>query len=252
MKKSIATVLIIVLSFCILTACGQGNGSAEEDNILRVGTNAEFPPFEYVGDSGEPEGFDIALIDAIAGKMGMETEVENLEFNSLVAAVGTKIDVAIAGMTIDEDRLQSVDFSDPYFEAVQYVIVPVGSEIAAAADLEGKNIGVQLGTTGDFIVQEDIGGATPVQFNKPIDAVNELLNGRVDCVIIDRNPAQVFVDQYPEELVALDGAQFGFAPESYAIALPKGDTGLAGQINEALAELMEDGTYDKLVKEYFE
>ncbi len=252
MKKIVATVLVFVLSFSLLTACGQGNGTEEEKSLLIVGTNAEFPPFEYIGDSGEPEGFDIALIKAIADKIGREVQIENLEFASLVGSIGTKIDVAIAGMTIDEERLESVDFSNPYYEALQYVIVPAGSDITTAADLEGKTIGVQLGTTGDFIVQDDIAGATPAQFNKPVDAVNELLNGRVDCVILDQNPSLVFASQYPDELEALDGTQFGFAMEYYAIALPKGDTELADQINGALQEIIEEGTFDELVETYIE
>lgn len=252
MKRILAAALTLVLSFSLLTACGQGDETTGEKEVLIVGTNAEFPPFEYIGDSGEPEGFDIALINAIADKIGMEVQIENLEFASLVGAIGTKIDVAIAGMTIDEERLESVDFSNPYYEALQYVIVPAGSDIATAADLEGKTIGVQLGTTGDFIVQDEIADATPAQFNKPVDAVNDLLNGRVDCVILDKNPAQVFADQYPDELVALDGTQFGFAMEYYAIALPKGDTELADQINGALKEVIEDGTFDELVQTYIE
>ena len=116
------------------------------DGVLNVGTNAEFPPFEFVGDDGEPDGFDMALIKAIGEKLGVDVVVENMEFDSLVASIGSKIDVAIAGMTITDERKNMVDFSDEYYEAVQYVIVPADSEIASAKDLEGKNIGVQLET----------------------------------------------------------------------------------------------------------
>lgn len=246
MKKLVSVLLVAMLMVSALVGCG----SDSEENVLRVGTNAEFPPFEYVGDDGEPDGFDIALIKAIGDKLGYEVVVENMEFASLVGAIGTKIDVAIAGMTIDEERLQSVDFSDPYYDAIQYVIVPEGSDIKAAADLEGKKIGVQLGTTGDYAVEE-IEGATAAQYNKGVDAVNDLLNGRVDCVIIDKNPALVFEAEY-EGIVALPGDQFDFEVEQYAIALPKGDTELAEKINQALQELKEDGTYDALVKQYIE
>ena len=180
MKKLIALFLAGVMTMCMLTACGskepdeavetvQGSenaqgetGEAEEDGdvladgVLTVGTNAEFPPFEYVDDNGEPDGFDIALIKAIGEKLGVTVEVENMEFDSLVSSIGSKIDIAIAGMTVTDERKGSVDFSDPYYEAVQFVIVPAGSEIATAADLVGKTIGVQLGTTGDFIASDDI------------------------------------------------------------------------------------------------
>lgn len=222
------------------------------DGILTVGTNAEFPPFEYVGDDGEPDGFDIALIKAIGEKLGVEVQVENMEFDSLVASIGSKVDVSIAGMTVTEERQQSVDFSDSYYEAVQYVILPEGSDIASAADLEGKAIGVQLGTTGDFIASDDIADAQVSQYNKGMDAVNDLINGKVDCVIIDKNPALVFASKFEGQLTAVDGAEFGFEPEEYAIAIPKGDAALTAQINGALAEIKADGTFDELVETYIE
>ncbi len=222
------------------------------DGVLTVGTNAEFPPFEYVGDDGEPDGFDIGLIKAIGEKLGVEVKVENMEFDALVAAIGSKIDVAIAGMTITSERQESVDFSDPYYEAVQYVILPEGSEIATADDLVGKTIGVQLGTTGDFIASDDIADTTVQQYNKGVDAVNDLVNGRLDCVIIDKNPALVFASKFEGQLLAVDGADFGFGTEEYAIAAPKGDTALVDQINSALAEVKADGTFDTLVETYIE
>ena len=220
------------------------------DGVLTVGTNAEFPPVEYVDDNGEPDGFDIALIKAIGEKLGVTVEVENMEFEALVSAIGSKIDLAIAGMTVTDERQASVDFSNPYYDALQYVIVPEGSEIASFDDLAGKNIGVQLGTTGDFIASDDVEGANVSQYNKGVDAVNDLLNGRVDCVIIDKNPAQVFETQFSGQIKALDGAQFGFEVENYAIALPKGDAALAQQVNKALEEIKADGTFDQLVADY--
>lgn len=220
------------------------------DGVLTVGTNAEFPPFEYVDDNGEPDGFDIALIKAIGEKLGVTVEVENMEFDSLVSAIGNKIDLAIAGMTVTEERQESVDFSDPYYDALQYVIVPEGSEIASFDDLAGKAIGVQLGTTGDFIASDDVKDSKVSQYNKAVDAVNDLINGRVDCVIVDKNPALVFEGQFPGKVKALDGAQFGFEVENYAIALPKGDAVFAEQVNKALEEIKADGTFDKLVADY--
>lgn len=273
MKKLLALLLAGAMTMCMLTACGskgtdevaetsqETSGETQEsenvegadvlaDGVLTVGTNAEFPPFEYVDDNGEPDGFDIALIKAIGEKLGVTVEVENMEFDSLVSSIGSKIDVAIAGMTVTDERKGSVDFSDPYYDAVQYVIVPVDSEIKTAADLVGKTIGVQLGTTGDFIASDDIADTTVNQYNKGVDAVNDLLNGRVDCVIIDKNPALVFASKFEGQLAALDGAQFEFDTEEYAIALPKGDSALAEKINKALEEIKADGTFDKLVETY--
>ncbi len=265
MKKFLAALLAMVMTMGLLTACGGSEEVAEEtavvtedgksaaiaDGVLTVGTNAEFPPFEYVNDAGEPDGFDIALIKAIGEKLGVEVVVENMEFASLVSSIGSKIDVSIAGMTVTEERKQTVDFSNSYYEAVQYVILPVDSPIATAEDLKNKAIGVQLGTTGDFIAS-DIEGAVVSQYNKAVDAVNDLINGRVDCVIIDKNPALVFEGKFEGQVVAVDGAQFEFEAEEYAIAMPKGDAALVEQINAALEEIKADGTFDELVKTYIE
>lgn len=249
MKKIIAMFLTAVLCMTVLAGCGNDvQKTSQNKEVLIVGTNAEFPPFEYVGDDGQPDGFDIALIKAIGEKMGKEVQVENMEFDSLVASIGSKIDLAIAGMTVDPDRAKSVDFSDNYYEAVQYVIVPIDSEIATIADLENKTIGAQLGTTGMFKA-EDIAGTTVTTYNKAVDAVNDLINGRVDAVIIDKNPAEVFVSKFPDDVKAIDGAQFEFEPEYYAIACPK-DSELVKEVNKALAEVKEDGTFDALVAEY--
>ncbi len=247
MKKVIATILAAVLCMTVLVGCGE---KAKDKEVLRVGTNAEFPPFEYLGDNGEPDGFDVALIKAIGEKMDREVVIENMEFASLVAAIGTKIDASIAGMTVTEDRLKSVDFSDPYYEAVQYVILAKDSTIATADDLKEKSIGVQLGTTGNFIA-DDIEGASVETYNKAVDAVNDLINGRVEAVIIDKNPAMVFAEKFSDKVVAIDGAQFDFEIENYAIALPKGSE-LVEQVNKALADLKADGTFDSLVQKYIE
>ncbi len=232
------------------SAAGGETAAAQEDKVWIVGTNAEFPPFEYVADNGEPDGFDIALIKKIGEKLGMEVQIENMEFNSIISSIGTKIDASISGMTITEERKQAVDFSDPYYEAVQYVIVGKDSAIAAAADLEGKTIGVQLGTTGGYLAEE-IAGATVQTYNKAVDAVNDLVNGRVDAVIVDKNPAMVFASNMADKVTALPGQDFGFAAENYGIVLPKGSE-MTALVNQALADLKADGTYDALVKQYIE
>ncbi len=256
MKKLAGLILSTAMVVSMVSGCGVGgsSGSASKsqalsDGVLTVGTNAEFPPFEYVGDDGEPDGFDIALIKAVGEELGVKVVVENMDFDSLVSAIGSKIDVAIAGMTVTEERKQSVDFSESYFDAVQHVLVPAGSDISSKDDLVGKKIGVQLGTTGDFLV-EDIEGATAQQYNKAVDAVNDLVNGRVDAVIVDSNPAGVFAKNFEGAIKDLDGADFGFEVENYAIAIPKGDSELKTAIDNALKKLKENGTYDELVKKY--
>lgn len=288
MKKLLAALLATVMTMSLLTACGNAETTTDEtqvtedaaettedtadaadeteadtteeaavseavaDGVLTVGTNAEFPPFEYVGDDGEADGFDIALIKAVGEKMGVEVQVENMEFASLVSSIGNKIDIAIAGMTVTDERKETVDFSESYYDAVQYVLLPEGSDIATADDLVGKTIGVQLGTTGDFIAT-DIEGTTVSAYDTGVNAVNALASGKVDCVIIDKNPALVFADKFKDNgIVAVDGAQFNFEIEQYAIAMPKGDTALADAINNAIEELKADGTFDELVKTYIE
>ena len=269
MKKAIAMLLATVMCTAMLTGCGSDSAANEssqasessvaetaaatteaaateaadktEGGVLVFGTNAEFPPFEYVGDDGEPDGFDVALIKAVGEKLGREVQVENMEFDSLVSSIGNRIDGAIAGMTVTEERKAEVDFSDPYYEAVQYVIV-------TADDLKNKTIGCQLGTTGMFLA-EDIEGVTAQTYNRAVDAVNDLVNGRVDAVIIDKNPAEVFNTKFEGKVKIMDGANFGFETEEYAIALPKGSD-LVAQVNQALADLKADGTFDALVAQY--
>ena len=247
-NKIISVVLVAMIMVASLAGCGSSSSSKE---TLVVGTNAAFPPFEYIGDDGNPDGFDVALIKAIGEKIGMDVQIQDMEFDSLVSSIGGKIDVAIAGMTVTEERQKTVDFSDPYYEAVQAVIVPKGSAIATADDLKNCKIGVQLGTTGEFIADE-IEGAEVSAYNKAIDAVNDLNNGRLDLVIVDKNPAAVFGTQYADQVDVIDGSAFDFEAEFYAIALPKGNTELAEKINNAIAELKKDGTYDSLIAKYIE
>lgn len=254
-KKFIALLMTALITVTSLVGCGNATQTTENtsttNGTLVVGTNAAFPPFEYVGDDGNPDGFDIALIKAIGEKMGMEVQIQDMEFDSLVSSIGGKIDVAIAGMTVTEERKKTVDFSDSYYEAIQSVIVPKGSSIASAEDLKNLTIGVQLGTTGEFIAEE-IEGVNVSAYNKAVDAVNDLINGRVDCVIIDKNPAEVFGSQFTEQVDVLEGSQFDFEAENYAIALPKDNAELADKINNALKELKADGTYDSLIAQYIE
>lgn len=216
--------------------------------VLTVGTNPEFPPFEFIGDDGQMDGFDIALINAIAEKMGLTVKMENMEFKALISAIGSRLDIVIAGMTVNEERLKEVDFSDSYFNAVQYVIVAEGDDsIKSAADLKGKKIGVQEGTTGDFIATDDIEDTKVSRFPKAVTAVMDLANGKVDAVIIDKNPAEEFVKTYDN--IKIVGQDF-FEPEQYAIAVPKNQPELLAAINEGLAAVKADGTFDALLAKY--
>lgn len=220
---------------------------------LIMATNAEFPPYEFHDSSQTgPDGSDIVGIDAeiagaIAEKLGMELVIEDIAFDSIIPELQSgKADIGAAGMTVTEDRLANVDFSDTYATAVQAIIVTADSEIAGPDDLAGKTIGVQQGTTGDIYATDDFGDEHIDRYPKGVDAVQALLQGKVDAVIIDNEPAKVFVSER-EGLQLLDAA---YAEEEYAIAVKKGNTELLDKINGALAELKSSGTLDEIVAKY--
>ena len=176
----------------------------------------------------------------------MELEIEDMAFDSIIPAVTAgKADIGVAGMTVTEDRKESVDFSEPYATATQVVIVKEDSDIAGPDDLVGKKVGVQLGTTGD-IYASDIEDATVEQYNKGFEAVQALTQGKIDAVVIDGQPAKEFVKE-AEGLKILDEA---FTEEEYAIAIAKDNTELKDQINDALAKLKDSGKLDEIIGKY--
>lgn len=246
--KKLFCVMLALAMMMMGAAC---LAEAETENVLRVGTNPEFPPFEYVGDSGEIEGIDVEIITAIAEDLGMTVQMEAMDFDALVPSlVSGKLDVAIAGMTITEERKQSVLFSEPYFNATQVVILPEGSEIDSVEDLAGKKIGVQLGTTGDLMISEPEYGAGEIsRYNKAMDAALDLQSGRLDAVVIDTLPARQFVASL-EGLMIRDDILKDAPVESYGIAVPMGQEELVEQINASLAAMMEDGSFDEILLKY--
>ena len=215
--------------------------------VLVMATNAEFPPYEY-HDGGEIVGIDAEIAKAIAGELGMELEIEDIAFDSIIPEITSgKADMGLAGMTVTEDRKQSVEFSDTYAKASQKVIVKEDSEIASPDDLAGKIVGVQLGTTGDIYVSDlEADGTTVERYNKGFEAVQALSQGKIDAVVIDGEPAKTFVAQ-TEGLKILEES---FTDEEYAIAVKKGNTELLDKINGALKTLKENGTLDEIVAKY--
>ena len=245
MKKFVS----VILAAALLLMCSVC--FAEGETVLRAGTNPEFAPFEYVGDSGEVEGIDVDIINEIAKDLGVTITMEPMDFDALVPSlVSGKLDIAIAGMTITDERKQSVLFSDPYFNATQVVILPENSEIATQDDLKGKRIGVQMGTTGDLLVSEESFGAGEVsRYNKGMDAALDLVNGRLDAVVIDTLPAKQFVASLTG-LVVREDILVDVEVESYGIAVQLGQEELIAKINASLARMMEDGTYDAILVKY--
>ena len=223
-----------------------GEVTTVTEGILTMGTNAAFPPYEYYeGDA--IVGIDAEIAQAIAEKLGLSLEIVDMDFNSIITAVQSgKVDVGIAGMTVDPDRLENVDFTDSYATGVQVVIVPEDSEIASVDDLEGKLIGTQEGTTGWQYCSEDYGDDMVIPYTNGATAVQALLDGKVDCVVIDQQPALNFVEAN-EGLKILETE---YTVEDYAIAVSKDNTALRDAINTALNELIEDGTVQGILDKY--
>ncbi len=236
------TSLLLALMLCAAPAF------AEEGNTFTIATNAEFAPWEMVGEGGEYVGIDMDLARLIAEELGMELVIENVDFNSVVNMVVTgKADAAIAGLTIIPEREEEVLFSIPYATAVQSVIVREGyEEIATLDDLVGKIVGVQMSTTGDLFVSE-MEGVEVRQYSSGTNAAMDLAAGRVDAVMIDSAPAASIVSNI-EGLVILEGIEMD--EESYSIAFAKDNTELCEQVNAILEKLIEDGTVEELYLKY--
>ena len=272
--KKLSMILALVLALAlVMTGCGtkkddtaadapavsedaaatENTEGAAEGGTLVMATNAEFPPYEY-HEGDEIVGIDAEIAAAIAEKLGMELQIEDMAFDSLIPAIqSNKADMVLAGMTVTEDRLENVNFSDSYATGVQVVIVKEDSDIKSVDDLfaDGANhsIGVQTATTGDIYCTgdiEDAGLGTVERYNKGADAIQALLAGKIDCVVIDSQPAKEFVEAN-EGLTILDTE---YAVEDYAIALNKDNTELLDKVNAALKELTDDGTIQSILDKY--
>lgn len=219
---------------------------------LTMSTNAAFPPYEMTADDGSFEGIDVEIAEAIADKLGLELQIDDMDFDAaLLAAQTGKSDMVMAGVTVTDERQTVMDFSDTYANGIQVVIVPEDSDITSIEDMTGKMIGVQRGTTGDLYCSDTVenggfGEENVTPYDNGLTAVQALMNGQVDCVVIDNAPAQEFVKANPG-LKILDTE---YANEEYAIGVAKGNTQLLDAINGALAELKADGTVQSIVDKY--
>ena len=262
MKKILSLILALTMLFA-LCASGKTEAPAEtpaeapvedaafttvEEGVLVMATNAAFPPYEFISDDdGETiVGIDAEIAAAIAEKLGLELRIEDMEFGSIITAVQTgKVDMGMAGMTVTEERLQNVDFSTTYATGVQVIIVAEGSAIASLDDLATATIGVQESTTGHIYCEDEFGTDAVTPYANGALAVQALLAGKVDCVVIDNEPAKAFVAAN-EGLTILETP---YAVEDYAIAIAK-DSALLAAVDGALVELIEDGTVAAIVSKY--
>lgn len=257
MKKLLAVVLTVAMVFAF-TACGGGstdeNGlSTVEAGKLHMATNAAFPPYEMTNDNGGFEGIDIEIAEKIAAKLGLELVVDDMDFSSVLTAVqGGKADIAMAGLTVTPDREKNVDFTDSYATGVQVVIVPEDSDIKTVDDLANdKMIGTQEGTTG-YIYCSDTpenggyGEDHVIAYTNGATAIQALLAGKVNAVVIDSQPAKEFVAAN-KGLKILDTE---YVKEDYAIGVSKDNPELLEAVNNALKELIEDGTVQEILDKY--
>lgn len=252
MKKLLTMALALTLALC-LAACGGKSGLTVEEGKLHMSTNAEFPPYEMVTGDGGFEGIDVEVAGLIAQKLGLELVVDDMGFTAALEAVQNgKSDIAMAGITVNEERLANMDFTDSYATGIQVVIVPEGSPITSVDDLaDAALIGTQEGTTG-YIYCSDTpenggyGEEHVMAFESGAVAIQALLSGKVDCVVIDDQPAREYVKANPG-LTILDTE---FTVEDYAIAVQKGNTELLDQVNKALQELIADGSVQKVIDKY--
>lgn len=273
MKKSVKFLAVCLAAAAMLSmsACnggGTSSGSASDSSnngvststldtikkngFITMSTNAEFEPFEYK-DGESIVGIDLEISQKIADKLGVELKVNDVAFDSLIPEITSgKADFVAAGMTADEERRKNVDFSDSYFDAGQAIIVKKGGDIKAPKDLDGKKVGVQTGTTGDkYCTNEDgtseIKVGSVERYNKGMDAVSDLIAGRIDAVVIDDFPAQKYVEKNSDKIAKLDDM---LTSEQYAIAVKKGNTELTDLINETLKELKDSGDLQKIFDKY--
>ena len=250
MNKFLCIILALIM-VAALCACGKtesGMKTAQSGKLI-MATNATFPPYEFISDDdGETiVGIDAEIAALIAEKLGLELSIEDMEFGSIITAVQAgKVDVGMAGMTVTEERLQNVNFSTSYATGVQVIIVKEGSDIASLDDLAGKMIGVQESTTGHIYCEDEFGAENVTAFPNGTQAVQALLADKVDCVVIDNEPAKAYVAAN-EGLTILDTP---YAEEDYAIAVAKDNAELLDAINAALEELINDGTVKAVIDKY--
>jgi polar amino acid transport system substrate-binding protein len=253
-------VLLLALASVVVVGCGGGDdsttggGSGSETSSesgggepLTVGSDIPYPPFEQ-GKPGNYTGFDIELMEAIAEKMGRKAEFQDTSFETIFRDVAQgKFEAVVSAATITEEREKAVDFSNPYYLSEQAVLVKEGSDVKSLEDLEGKTVGVQQGTTGLELAKEELGDAEVRPFPEGPDAVNALKAGTVEGVVIDAPVAQNAV----EKSGGVEIAEKVPTEETYGIAVAQGETELLDEINKALKEVHDDGTYKKIYEKWF-
>ena len=251
MKKIIASILATLLLSCCFTGCGSTGKENNDLNLVENGklimsTNAEFPPYEMTDDNGSFVGIDIEIAQAIAKELGLELVIDDMGFDAAMLAVQNgQSDICMAGLTVDEDRLKVMDFSASYATGKQVIIVKDNSDVTLD-NLGEKLIGTQKATTSNIYCTDDYGEDHVVAYDSSITAVQALINGQVDCVVVDSAPAEELVKANP----GLKILETEYVTENYAIAVDKGNTALLDAVNTALQKLMDNGTVQAIIDKY--
>ena len=245
--SSASTASSVASSAAASTSAAAGELTTVMAGKLTMATNATFPPYEMTTDSGDIEGIDVETAQAIADKLGLELQIDDMDFDAALLSVQQgKADIAMAGITVTDERKAVMAFSDSYATGIQSIIVPEGSDIASPDDLAGKKIGTQRGTTGYIYCTDDFGEDSVVAYDNGLTAVQALNNGQVDAVVIDNAPAKEYVAANP----GLKVLETSYAEEDYAIGMNKDNTALVEAVNAALEELKADGTLQSIVDKY--
>ena len=245
MKKLYGLMILVLIAGLLLSACGQ----QEDLGTVVIGLNAEYPPFENVDEDGNLVGFDVDLMTAIAEEAGFEFEWVNTRWDGIFVALASgEFDAVISAATITAERAETVDFSDPYFNAGQSITIRADSDILGPDDLAGLKVGVQLGTTGDIWLSDET-DAEVVRYDENTLAFQALANGDVDAAVADSPTAIDIVQANPEmNLKVLPDA---YTDELYGIAVNKDRPDLLEAINAGLAAIRENGTYDEIYDKWF-
>ncbi len=272
MKKIIAIMLMLILSVAVFAGCSksaaelQSVDAIKESGKLVVYTNAAFAPFEYIAD-GKPVGVDMDICKAIADELGVELVVEDVEFDTIITSIQNgKGAIGAAGITVTDERKDKVDFSVSYTTSTQYVILPADTEFTNILDLKGMSIGVQLGTTGDFVISDEINGyegddgkmvkgvlqdsgASVIQYNNASLAAAALNSDKIDAVVIDKLPAELIVKNNGEKFKAVkltfeDGSD---TAEEYALCVAKDNKELLEVCNKVINKLLDEGKIDEFI-----
>ena len=248
MKTGFKISAAVLAAFLVLSLFGcASKGELKQKGKLIMATNAEFEPFEYM-DNNKIVGIDVDIATQIAKDMGVTLEIQNMSFDSVITAVPAgKVDVGVAAISKTAERENSMAFTNAYYDASQVIIVKKSNTAITSQDtVKNKKIAVQKGTTGDDLASKLTGDSNMERFSASTDAINELKNGKVDAVVIDSFPANIFVKQNSD--IKIVGSPL--TSESYCIAIRKGNTKLVEQINNSLKKLKDNGTLDKIIKKY--